>query len=233
MRRDCNSLAPAPCALMCCEQIGHMGPHRNGNNVWYANKMRPLQPEVEDAVRTLLEHIGENPFREGLLDTPKRVAKALLEMNVGYTQNPTNILARDFEMQGYDEMIAVPNIEFYSTCEHHMLPFFGVAHVAYIPGGKKLRVVGLSKLARVVDCFARRLQVQERMTSQIADAIEDCLDTKGVAVVIHARHFCMCGRGVQKHKSSMVTSSMRGVFKKQTGTRAEFFALVNTKGNGL
>lgn len=195
--------------------------------------MRPLQPDVETAVQTLLKHIGENPFREGLTDTPKRVAKALLEMNCGYDQNPKDILERDFEMQGYDEMIAVPNVEFYSTCEHHILPFFGVAHIAYIPGGKKLRVVGLSKLARIVDCFARRLQVQERLTSQIADAIEEHLDVKGVAVVIQSRHLCMCARGVEKHKASMVTSSMRGVFKRQNATRAEFFALVNTKGNGV
>lgn len=180
----------------------------------------------------LLRHLGEDPERDGLKDTPERVVKAWDEMTVGYGQDPAEILSREFHMKGYDEMIAVPNVEFYSSCEHHMLPFFGVAHVAYLPKTKAARVVGLSKLARLVDCFARRLQVQERLTAEIADAIEEHLDVAGVGVVVQARHLCMCARGVGKHKSSMVTSAMRGAFRKGT-TRQEFLTLVTTNGHSL
>lgn len=183
--------------------------------------------EAQDAVRDLLAYIGEDPQREGLLETPKRVVKAWDEMTVGYGQDPGVILAKDFDGDGYDEMVLVPNVEFFSTCEHHMLPFFGVAHVGYVP---RKRVVGLSKLARLVDCFARRLQIQEQLTSQIADAIQEHLDPIGVGVVIQAKHMCMCARGVGKQQSSMVTSQMRGVLMKKPAARAEFMSLVALKG---
>lgn len=183
--------------------------------------------EAQDAVRDLLAYIGEDPQREGLLETPKRVVKAWDEMTVGYGQDPALILAKDFDGNGYDEMVLVPNVEFFSTCEHHMLPFFGVAHVGYVP---RKRVVGLSKLARLVDCFARRLQIQEQLTSQIADAIQEHLDPLGVGVVIQAKHLCMCARGVGKQQSSMVTSQMRGVLMKKPAARAEFMSLVALKG---
>jgi GTP cyclohydrolase I len=179
-------------------------------------------------VVSILNYIGEDCWREGLRDTPARVVKAWKEMTVGYSQDPAEILARDFDGGGYDEVICVPNIELYSTCEHHMIPFHGVAHVAYLP---RKRVVGLSKLARLVDCFARRLQIQEQLTMQVADAIQTHLDPRGVAVVVEAKHMCMCARGVGKQKSSMVTSAMRGVFR-QPAARAEFFKLVEVAKNG-
>lgn len=182
--------------------------------------------DPEDTIRELLTNIGEDPHREGLKDTPRRVVKAWQELTVGYDQNPKEILNRDFDAQSYDEVIACPWIEFYSTCEHHLLPFMGVAHVGYLPAKKKSRVVGLSKLGRLVDCFARRLQIQEQMTMQIADAMEEHLQPRGVAVVVMAKHLCMACRGVQKHKSVMVTSAMRGVFRKEGPARSEFFQLV-------
>lgn len=182
--------------------------------------------EALRGVRALLEYIGEDPDREGLRDTPGRVVRAWDEMCEGYAMDPAQILQRNFGAN-YNEMICVPNVEFFSTCEHHMLPFVGVAHVAYIPGVKPCRVVGLSKLARLVDCFARRLQIQEKMTCQIADAIEEHLKPRGVAVVVNARHMCMSCRGVKKQNSSMVTSAMRGAFI-AAETRAEFLALVNS-----
>jgi len=175
------------------------------------------------AVRTLLQYIGENPNREGLLETPRRVVKAWDEMTSGYGQRASSVLSVDFHGNGYDEIVACPWIEFYSVCEHHMLPFAGTAHVGYLPGK---RVVGLSKLGRVVDIFARRLQIQEQMTMQIADAIEDQLKPRGVAVVIQAKHLCMACRGVQKRQSVMVTSAMRGVFRQKDAARAEFFKLI-------
>lgn len=179
-----------------------------------------------DLVRGLLRFVGENPDRDGLQDTPDRVLRAWEEMTRGYQEEPEAILSRDFEAE-YDQVILSPFIEFYSTCEHHLLPFFGVAHVAYLPAtGKQSRVVGLSKLARLVDCFSRRLQIQEQMTTQIADALEQHLKPRGVAVVVQAKHLCMACRGVQKHKAMMVTSAMRGVFRKDTSARQEFFKLV-------
>lgn len=186
------------------------------------------QMDAEDSVARLLQFLGEDPKRDGLLETPKRVVKAWGEMTIGYNQDPAKILAKDFDGSGYDEMVAVPNIEFFSNCEHHMLPFAGVAHVAYIPGA---RVVGLSKIARLVDCFARRLQIQEKLTAQIAGAIEDCLKPRGVAVVIEAKHMCMSCRGVGKQRASMVTSAMRGAFRDTGPARAEFFGLI--RGTGL
>ena len=184
--------------------------------------------EAMAGVMAILDYIGEDCGREGLRDTPARVVKAWKEMTVGYSQDPAEILARDFDGGGYDEVICVPNIELYSTCEHHMIPFHGVAHVAYLP---RKRVVGLSKLARLVDCFARRLQIQEQLTMQVADAIQTHLEPRGVAVVVEAKHMCMCARGVGKQKSSMVTSAMRGVFR-QPAARAEFFKLVEVAKNG-
>jgi len=184
--------------------------------------------EAMFGVVSILDYIGEDANREGLRDTPARVVKAWKEMTVGYSQDPADILARDFDGGGYDEVICVPNVELYSTCEHHMIPFYGVAHVAYLP---RKRVVGLSKLARLVDCFARRLQIQEQLTMQIADAITTHLNPRGVAVVVEAKHMCMCARGVGKQKSSMVTSAMRGVFR-QPAARAEFFKLIEVAKHG-
>lgn len=180
----------------------------------------------EAAVKHLLTFLGEDPDREGLKDTPRRVLKAWQEMTVGYHQKPEEILERDFDSHKYDQVIGCPFVEFYSTCEHHLLPFFGVAHVGYLPSQKNPRVVGLSKMARLVDCFARRLQIQERMTMQIADAMEAHLNPRGVAVIVIAKHLCMACRGVQKHKAKMFTSAMRGVFREGDGARAEFFKLI-------
>lgn len=186
------------------------------------------------AVGTLLRYMGEDPEREGLKDTPRRVTKAWLEMTSGYDQNPAEILQRDFDAGTYDEMIALPWIEFTSCCEHHLLPFAGFAHIAYLPAKKNPRVVGLSKMARLVECYGRRLQIQERMTIQIANAMQEHLQPSGVAVVVQAKHLCMACRGVQKHKSVMVTSSMRGAFRKDAAARSEFFQLVKlaAKQNG-
>jgi GTP cyclohydrolase I len=179
------------------------------------------------AVEVLLRYMGEDPDREGLKDTPRRVCKAWLEMTSGYQEDPAEILARDFDAADYDEVIALPWIEFWSTCEHHLLPFSGYAHVAYLPAKKNPRVVGLSKMARLVDCFGRRLQIQEKMTIQIADAMQKHLRPQGVAVVVQAKHLCMACRGVQKSKSVMVTSAMRGVFRRNAAARSEFFRLVD------
>jgi GTP cyclohydrolase IA len=171
------------------------------------------------AVQHILRMIGENPEREGLLDTPARVVKSWNELYSGYKMDPKKILSRTFDRGTYDQMIVLSDIDFFSTCEHHMLPFFGVAHVAYIPGK---RVVGLSKLARLVECFARRLQIQERMTEQIAVAINDHLKPRGVAVVVKGKHSCMISRGVNKNRGVMTTSSIRGLFKTDPKSRAEF-----------
>lgn len=170
------------------------------------------------AVRDLLTWVGEDPNREGLLDTPRRVVNAWNEMTRGYNEDPAVLLATDFAGEGYDEMVVCRNIEFCSTCEHHMLPFVGVAHVAYIP---RKRVVGLSKMARLVDCFAKRLQIQEKMTQQVAKSMMAHLKPLGVGVVIVAKHQCMSCRGVGKQQSEMVTASLLGVFKRPE-VRAEF-----------
>lgn len=179
----------------------------------------------ESLIRDMLAAIGDDPKREGLLDTPRRVVKSWKELYGGYIQDPKEILSRTFATEGYkvDELILCRGIEMFSTCEHHLLPFYGLAHVGYIPSN---RVVGLSKLARLVDCFARRLQIQEKLTNQIADAIQECLSPKGVAVVIQAKHHCMCSRGVAKQNSEMVTSALRGVFKTKQAARQEFMSLI-------
>jgi len=179
----------------------------------------------EEAVTKVLELLGEDPQREGLLKTPRRVAKSLKFLTEGYRQDPREILNQALFSSSNDEMVVVRDIEFYSMCEHHMLPIIGRAHVAYIPDGK---VVGLSKIPRIVNVFARRLQIQEQMTEQIADAILETINPKGVAVVIHARHMCMEMRGVQKINSTTVSSALRGLFKSDQRTRNEFYNIINT-----
>jgi len=179
---------------------------------------------MENSVKEILKYIGEDPQREGLLDTPKRVRKAWEFLCSGYTKDPKEIIQSALFTSSNDEMVVVKDIELYSTCEHHMLPIIGKAHVAYIPDGK---VIGLSKIPRVVDVFARRLQIQEQLTEQIADAINEAISPKGVAVVIDARHMCMEMRGVQKICSSTVTSALRGLFKKDKKTKDEFMAIIS------
>ena len=189
---------------------------------------RPSRLEAEEAVRTLLRWAGDDPSRPGLLDTPARVAKAYGEFFKGYAQDPTDILRTTFdEIDGYDEMVLLKDIEFSSHCEHHMAPIVGRAHVAYLP---EHRVVGISKLARLVEAYAKRLQIQERMTVQIADAIRDVLMPRGVAVVIEATHHCMTTRGVHKPGTAMLTSRLTGLFREDPSTRREFFALIGRPG---
>ena len=181
--------------------------------------------QAEDAVRVLLRWSGEDPAREGLLDTPKRVVKAYTDWFSGYKLDPDEYLARTFkEVCGYDEMIVLRDIQFESHCEHHMAPIIGRAHVGYLPDGK---VVGISKLARVVDAYARRFQVQEKMTAQIAGCIERALQPRGVGVVIEAAHECMTTRGVHKRGVSMITSKMLGSFREDARTRSEFLAFID------
>jgi GTP cyclohydrolase I len=188
------------------------------------NLERPSRKEAEDAVHTLLRWAGEDPSREGLTDTPKRVALAYEDWFSGYKEDPVNFLQRTFEeVEGYDEMIVLRDITFESHCEHHMAPIIGKAHVGYLPNNK---VVGISKLARVVDAFARRFQVQEKMTAQIANCIQDVLKPKGVGVVIDASHQCMTTRGIHKLDVSMVTSQMLGSFRKDARTRDEFLRMI-------
>ncbi|VXC72156.1 GTP cyclohydrolase 1 [Burkholderia sp. 8Y] len=185
---------------------------------------RPTREEAEAAVRVLLRWAGDDPRREGLLDTPARVVRSYEEFFAGYAQNPHDILARTFaEVQGYDEMIVLKDIRFESYCEHHMVPIIGRAHVAYLPNK---RVVGISKLARLVDAFAKRLQIQEKMTAQIADTLEEVLQPLGVGVILEAAHQCMSTRGVHKAGVSMVTSRMLGSFRDDPSTRREFLAIV-------
>ncbi len=187
---------------------------------------KPSRKKAEDAVHTLLLWAGEDPRREGLLDTPERVAKAYEDWFSGYKQDPVQYLKRTFEeVEGYDEMIILRDITFESHCEHHMAPIIGKAHVGYLPNNK---VVGISKLARVVDAFSRRFQVQEKMTAQIANCIQDVLQPKGVGVVIEATHQCMTTRGIHKDGVSMVTSQMLGTFRKDARTRAEFLRMIGS-----
>jgi GTP cyclohydrolase I len=182
--------------------------------------------DAREAVRTLLRYMGENPNRDGLMETPDRVCRAWIEMTEGYRTNPEHVLSTTFEGNS-DEMIVLKDIEFTSCCEHHLLTFNGKAHVAYLPSHG--RIVGLSKLARIVDVYAKRLQVQERMTQQIADAIKKELNPAGVAVVVEGQHSCMCVRGIKKQGASMVTSSLHGVFRENASTRAEFMSLINRR----
>ena len=188
------------------------------------NLERPSRKEAEDAVHTLLRWAGEDPSREGLTDTPKRVALAYEDWFSGYKEDPVSFLQRTFEeVDGYDEMIVLRDISFESHCEHHMAPIIGKAHVGYLPNSK---VVGISKLARVVEAFARRFQVQEKLTAQIANCIQDVLKPKGVGVVIDASHQCMTTRGIHKSDVSMVTSRMLGSFRKDARTRDEFLRMI-------
>lgn len=178
---------------------------------------------TQDIYRELLRRLGEDPTRDGLHDTPSRVEKSMDFLTRGYNQTVTEVLHDALFDVDYDEMVIVKDIEFFSLCEHHMLPFFGKAHVAYVPNKK---VIGLSKAARLVDVFARRLQVQERLTQQIAEAIDEAIHPQGVGIVIEAQHMCMMMRGVEKQGSSTITSAMLGVFKTQLQTRNEFLSLV-------
>jgi len=194
---------------------------------------KPPQPDTggvrgasfEELVREMLNRIGEDPTREGLSETPARVAKSLEFLTHGYTQEPSEVLNGALFTVSYDEMVIVKDIEMFSLCEHHMLPFFGKVHIAYIPKGK---VIGLSKLPRLVEVFARRLQVQERLTTQLAEAIQQTIEPQGVGVVVEARHLCMMMRGVEKQHSAAVTSAMLGTFRNQ-GTRNEFLSLLRHK----
>jgi GTP cyclohydrolase I len=189
----------------------------------------PTREEAEAAVRTLIRWAGDDPTREGLLDTPKRVAKAFREFYSGYGEDPSEILDKIFaEVEGYDDIVLVRDIPFHSHCEHHMVPFFGVAHVAYYP---TRGVVGLSKLARLVDAYARRLQTQKAMTSQIARAMVKALDPRGVAVMIEAEHMCMSMRGIQKAGALTLTTQFTGIFKEEPAEQVRFLTLVrNSRG---
>ena len=187
---------------------------------------RPSRETAEEAVRTLIKWAGDDPEREGLLDTPSRVVRAYEEYFKGYLADPEDILKRTFEeVEGYDEMVLLKDIRFESHCEHHMAPIIGRAHIAYLP---KNRVVGISKLARAVEIYAQRLQIQEKMTAQIAGAINDVLQPEGVAVVIEAAHQCMTCRGVHKPGVTMVTSKMLGAFRDNPATRREFLSMVRS-----
>ena len=191
---------------------------------------RPDRETAENAVRTLIRWAGDDPNREGLLDTPARVVRAYEEFFGGYGSDPVQVLSRTFsEVEGYDEMIVMKDIRFESHCEHHMAPIIGRAHVAYLPDR---RVVGISKLARLVDIYAKRLQIQEKMTVQIADTLNSVLQPKGVAVVIEAAHQCMTTRGVHKPGASLVTSRMLGAFRTDSSTRREFLAMLGGTGAG-
>ena len=185
-----------------------------------------ITDSLKEKYQDILTEIGENPKRDGLLKTPERMAKAMQYLTHGYAIDPSHILKSAMFAEDYNQMVLVKDIELYSLCEHHMLPFFGKAHIAYIPNG---HIVGLSKIPRVVDAFSRRLQVQERLTNEIRDCIEETIQPKGVAVVIEAKHLCMQMRGVQKQNSATTTSAFSGVFMKSEKTRAEFMNLISTK----
>ena len=189
----------------------------------YKNMSDNYNQDIASSIKTLLSEIGENPEREGLLKTPERVSKSMEFLTNGYDKNPSEILKSAMFSESYSQMVLVKDIELYSLCEHHMLPFFGKAHIAYIPNG---RIVGLSKIPRIVDIFSRRLQVQERLTDEIKDCIQETLNPKGVAVVIEAQHLCMQMRGVQKQHSSTTTSAFSGIFMSDEKTRTEFMNLI-------
>jgi GTP cyclohydrolase I len=185
---------------------------------------------TQELYRELLSRLGEDAARDGLAETPERVEKAMAFLTQGYTMDVATVLNDALFEVEYDEMVMVRDVEFYSLCEHHLLPFFGKVHVAYVPSG---RVIGLSKIPRLVEMYSRRLQVQERLTTQIADAIVQAIEPQGVGVIVEAQHLCMMMRGVEKQHSATVTSAMRGVFKTQTQTRNEFLSLVRRNDGGL
>ena len=190
------------------------------------NNKKPSRAEAEAAVRTMLAWTGDNPDREGLIETPKRVVRAYEQFFAGYDKDPKEVLSKVFEeVEGYDEMVIVKDIRVESHCEHHMVPILGKAHVGYLPNK---RIVGISKLARVVDIFGKRLQTQEVMTAQIANVINEVLEPKGVAVVVNAKHQCMTTRGVHKPESSTITSTMLGTFRQNPDTISEFMNLITT-----
>jgi GTP cyclohydrolase IA len=204
--------------------------------------MNPAQPETknepttltsasyDDLVREMIVRLGEDPTREGLANTPKRVRKAMQFLTKGYTEDADAMLKGALFTVSYDEMVIVKDVEMFSLCEHHMLPFFGKVHVAYIPNG---RVIGLSKIPRLIEIFSRRLQIQERLTTQIAETIQRVIEPQGVGVVIEARHLCMMMRGVEKQHSAAVTSSMLGSFRNNEETRSEFLSLIRQRANGV
>lgn len=202
-------------------------PHTTDESSARAKQQRPTREEAEAAVRTLIAWAGDDPSREGVLDTPKRVVKAFEEFYRGYQESAADVLARTFqEVGGYDDIVIVRDIPFYSHCEHHMVPFVGKAHIGYYPSEG---VVGLSKLARVTDIFARRMQTQENLTAQISDAIDDALQPRGTAVLLEAEHMCMSLRGVQKHGVSTVTTQFKGVFRDDPAEQTRFLAMVHSK----
>ena len=184
----------------------------------------------EELVREMLVRLGEDPNREGLVRTPARVEKAMQFLVKGYQEDPEALLRKALFTVSYDEMVIVKDVEMFSLCEHHLLPFFGKVHVAYIPNGK---VIGLSKIPRLIEIFSRRLQIQERLTTQIAEAIQNTIEPQGVGVVIEARHLCMMMRGVEKQHSAAVTSSMLGCFRQEEETRTEFLSLIRQRSNGV
>jgi len=184
----------------------------------------------EDLVREMLIRLGEDPAREGLLRTPNRVHRAFEFLTKGYQEDPEAMLKKALFTVTYDEMVIVKDVEMFSLCEHHLLPFFGKVHVAYIPNGK---VIGLSKIPRLIEIFSRRLQIQERLTTQIAETIQKAIEPQGVGVVIEARHLCMMMRGVEKQHSAAVTSSMLGCFREEQETRTEFLSLIRNRSNGV
>lgn len=193
-------------------------------------KPKSEEPGFAPLIKEILSKLGEDPEREGLLRTPQRVEQALKFLTSGYAAAPRKIVNGALYNVKYDEMVVVRDIEFFSMCEHHMLPFFGKMHVAYLP---RQRVIGLSKIPRIVDAFARRLQIQERLTQQVAQTIQEIIDPVGVGVICEARHFCMMMRGVEKQHSGAMTSAMLGAFRDQKETRDEFLALVNHRPNGV
>src|SRR5580700_6092811 len=185
---------------------------------------------TQEMYREILSRLGEDPNRDGLLATPARVEKSMAYLTKGYREDPTQILRGAMFDVDYDEMVIVKDVEMFSLCEHHMLPFFGKVHVAYIPKGK---VIGLSKIPRLIEIFSRRLQIQERLTTQIAETIQKAIEPQGVGVVVEARHLCMMMRGVEKQHSAAVTSSMLGCFRDEQETRTEFLSLIRNRANGL
>lgn len=188
--------------------------------------MQPSRDEALSAVKTILKYIGEDPDREGLMRTPERVVRSWDKLYGGYKQKLEDVVKADFDAEGYDQIVMLDDIEFWSTCEHHVLPFYGKVSVGYLPDKKTKRVIGVSKMARIVEMYARRLQIQERMTQQIANALKESINAEGVGVVVRARHLCMVARGVQKQQSWMVTSEMLGSFRNEIATRQEFIQLI-------